>query len=60
MNILQRIEQAEAQRHSPDNVVPLDSHPRRTKARWVELKEERGLPVQDSTSRVFRVGPDAA
>ena len=60
MNILQRIEQAEAQRHSPDNVVPLDSHPRRVKPRWMERMDQQGLPVQDSTSRVFRVGPDAA
>ena len=41
MNILQRIEQAEAQRHSPDNIVPLDSHPRRTKARWIEIQQQQ-------------------
>ena len=49
-------------RHTPDNVVPFDRTERRTKARWVERKEEMGLPVQDSTSRIVFIGrgPDAA
>ena len=58
MNILQRIEQAEAQRHSPDNTVPLDSHPRRIKARWLEIQQQRNS-VKDLTGYIS-TGSDAA
>ena len=58
MNVLQRIEQAEAQRRSPDNVVPLDSHPRRTKARWLEIQQQ-SKAAKDLTGYVS-TGSDAA
>ena len=48
-------------RHTPDNVVPFARVERRAKARWIERKEQQGLPVQDSTSRIFAFGrPDDA
>ena len=40
-------------RHTPDNVIPFERVERRVKARWIERKEQMGLPVQDSTSRIF-------
>lgn len=40
-------------RHIPSNVVPFDRTERRTKPRWMQRMEEQGLPVQDSTSRIF-------
>ena len=57
MNILQRIEQAEAQRHAPDNVVPFERRERRTVPRWIEVQRERGN-VKDLTGYIS--GPDAA
>jgi hypothetical protein len=40
-------------RHLPDNVIPLERVERRAKPRWMRRMEEQGLPVQDSTSRIF-------
>ena len=40
-------------RHTPDNIVPFARVERRVKPRWMERMEEQGLPVQDSTSRIF-------
>jgi hypothetical protein len=40
-------------RHLPDNVIPLERVERRAKPRWMQRMEEQGLPVQDSTSRIF-------
>jgi hypothetical protein len=38
-------------RHLPDNVIPLERVERRAKPRWMQRMQ--GLPVQDSTSRIF-------
>ena len=39
----------------PDYVIPMRQRPeRRAVARWVERKEQQGLPIQDSTWRVTR------
>jgi hypothetical protein len=44
------------QRHLPDNVVRFDRTERRAKPRWMERMDAQGLPVQDSTSRIFSDG----
>ena len=33
-------------RHTPDNVIPFERVERRVKARWIERKEQMGLPFR--------------
>lgn len=46
MTIRERIQQAEQQRHMPDNVVRIERPQRRTTARWLEWTREHQHEVE--------------